>query len=141
MQESKIWKVQQVLTDWILLKKTDLANLKYNVDKLDIDKLQNVPNNFNNLYVMTIYIYIIQHIYIYIYYVYVYAYIYIYIYIKPDITNLATITDFTAVEKKITSVSNLVKILTMAQALGKLKIKLLLIMIMINILQLENLIR
>ena len=58
MQESKIWKVQQVLTDWILLKKTDLANLKYNVDKLDIDKLQNVPNNFNNLYVMTIYIYI-----------------------------------------------------------------------------------
>ena len=133
--------MQQVLTDWILLKKTDLANLKYNVDKLDIDKLQNVPNNFNNLYVMTIYIYIIQHIYIYILCICICIYIYIYIYIKPDITNLATITDFTAVEKKITSVSNLVKILTMAQALGKLKIKLLLIMIMINILQLENLIR
>ena len=81
MQESKIWKVQQVLTDWILLKKTDLANLKYNVDKLDIDKLQNVPNNFNNLYVMTIYIYIIQHIYIYIMYMYMHIYIYIYIYI------------------------------------------------------------
>ena len=105
-------------------KKTDLANLKYNVDKLDIDKLQNVPDNFNNLYIMTIYIYI-----------------YIYIYIKPDITNLATITDFTAAKNKITNVSNLVKILTMTQTLGKLKIKLLLIMMMINILQLENLLR
>ena len=47
-------------------KKTDLANLKYNVDKLDIDKLQNVPDNFNNLYIMTIYI------------IYIYIYIYIY---------------------------------------------------------------
>ena len=30
-------------------KKIDLANLKYNVDKLDIDKLKNVPTNLNNL--------------------------------------------------------------------------------------------
>ena len=31
------------------LKKTDLANLKSNVDKLDTDKLKNVPNNLSNL--------------------------------------------------------------------------------------------
>ena len=30
-------------------KKTDLANLKSNVDKLDIDKLKNEPNNLSNL--------------------------------------------------------------------------------------------
>ena len=30
-------------------KRTDLANLKYNVDKLDIDKVKNVPTNFSNL--------------------------------------------------------------------------------------------
>ena len=29
--------------------KTDLANLKSDVDKLDIDKLKNVPSNLNNL--------------------------------------------------------------------------------------------
>ena len=29
--------------------KTDLANLKSDVDKLDIDKLKNVPTNLNNL--------------------------------------------------------------------------------------------
>ena len=33
----------------ILLKKTDLGNLKSDVDKLDIDKLRNVPNNLSNL--------------------------------------------------------------------------------------------
>ena len=32
----------------ILLKKTDLANLKSD-DKLDIDKLKNVPSNLSNL--------------------------------------------------------------------------------------------
>ena len=32
-----------------LVKKADLANLKSNVDKLDIDKLKNVPTNLNNL--------------------------------------------------------------------------------------------
>ena len=30
-------------------KKTDLANLKSDVDKLDIDKLKNVPSSLNNL--------------------------------------------------------------------------------------------
>ena len=30
-------------------KKTDLANLKSDVDKLDIDKLKNVPTNLSNL--------------------------------------------------------------------------------------------
>ena len=29
-------------------KKVDLASLKCNADKLDIDKLKNVPNNLNN---------------------------------------------------------------------------------------------
>ena len=32
-----------------LLKKVDLASLKSNADKLDIDKLKNVPTNLNNL--------------------------------------------------------------------------------------------
>ena len=30
-------------------KKVDLVNLKSNVDKLDIDKLKNAPNNLSNL--------------------------------------------------------------------------------------------
>ena len=30
-------------------KKTNLVNLKYDVDKLDLDKLNNVPNNSSNL--------------------------------------------------------------------------------------------
>ena len=34
---------------WILLKKTDLPNLKSDVDKLDIGKLKNVPSNLSNL--------------------------------------------------------------------------------------------
>ena len=32
-----------------LLKKTDLANLKSDVDKLNIDELKNVPSNLNDL--------------------------------------------------------------------------------------------
>ena len=32
-----------------MLKKTDLANLKSDADKLSIDELKNVPNNSNNL--------------------------------------------------------------------------------------------
>ena len=32
-----------------LAEKVDLANLKSNVDKLDIDKLKNVPTNLSNL--------------------------------------------------------------------------------------------
>ena len=41
--------MQQVLIHRILLKKTDLANLKSDVDKLDIGKLKNVPINLSNL--------------------------------------------------------------------------------------------
>ena len=40
--------MQQVLIHRILLKKTDLANLKPDIDKLDNDKLKNVPSNFSN---------------------------------------------------------------------------------------------
>ena len=50
-----------------------------------------------------------------------------------NITNLATMTAPTAVENKITNVSNLVKKTGYKKKLVKLKIKLLLIMIMINI--------
>ena len=41
--------MQQILIHQILLKRTDLANSKSNVDKLDIDKLKNVPTNLKNL--------------------------------------------------------------------------------------------
>ena len=41
--------MQQVLIHRILLKITDLASLKSDVDQLDIDKLKNVPNNLSNL--------------------------------------------------------------------------------------------
>ena len=33
----------------LLLKETDLVSLKFNVDKLDIEKLKNVPSNLSNL--------------------------------------------------------------------------------------------
>ena len=56
----------------------------------------------------------------------------------PSINNLAT-TALTAVENKISDVSNLVKKLTITQQLMKLKRKLL-ITVMINILLLQNLI-
>ena len=39
----------QQLIHHLLLKKTDLANLKSDVDKSDIDKLKHLPTNFNNL--------------------------------------------------------------------------------------------
>ena len=32
-----------------IAKKVDLASLKFNVDKLEIDKLKNVPTNVSNL--------------------------------------------------------------------------------------------
>ena len=32
-----------------IVKKVHLANSKFNVDKLDIDKLKNVPTNLSNL--------------------------------------------------------------------------------------------
>ena len=38
-----------MLIHHILLKKTDLVNLKSDADKLDIDKLKNIPNNLSNL--------------------------------------------------------------------------------------------
>ena len=57
----------------------------------------------------------------------------------PSINNLAITTALTAVENKISDVSNLVKKLTITQQLMKLKRKLL-ITVMINILLLQNLI-
>ena len=39
----------QLLIHQHLLKKVDLANLKSNVDKLDINKLKNVSANLRNL--------------------------------------------------------------------------------------------
>ena len=41
--------MQQELIHHLLLKKTDLANLKSDVDQLHIDKLKNVSSNLNNL--------------------------------------------------------------------------------------------
>ena len=41
--------MQQELRHHLLLKKTDLANLKSDVDKLDIDELKNVPSGLSNL--------------------------------------------------------------------------------------------
>ena len=38
-----------MLIHQILLKKTDLASIKSDVDKLDIEKLKNVPTNLSNL--------------------------------------------------------------------------------------------
>ena len=50
----KIYNKQQVLIYQILLKKTDLTNLKSDVDKLSIEKLKNVPSILNNLKVKLI---------------------------------------------------------------------------------------
>ena len=41
--------MQQVLTHKILLKINDLADLKSDVDKVDIDKLKNVSSNLSHL--------------------------------------------------------------------------------------------
>ena len=40
---------QVLLIHQFLLKRTDLANLKSDTDKLYIDKLKTVPNNLSNL--------------------------------------------------------------------------------------------
>ena len=48
MQQTQILKMQQVLIHCIFLKKTGLANLKSDVDKIDIDKLKNVPTDLSN---------------------------------------------------------------------------------------------
>ena len=47
IQQKQILKMQQVLIPRILLKQTNLANLKS--DKLDIDKLKDVPTSLTNL--------------------------------------------------------------------------------------------
>ena len=47
MQQKQILKIQQVLIEQNL-KKVNLANLKSDVDKLDIYKLKNVPSNISN---------------------------------------------------------------------------------------------
>ena len=41
--------MQQGLVHRVLLKKADLAHLKSDVDKVDINKLKNIPNNLINL--------------------------------------------------------------------------------------------
>ena len=41
--------MQQVLIHYLLLKKTDLAHLKSDLDKLDCNELKNVSSNLNNL--------------------------------------------------------------------------------------------
>ena len=41
--------MQQELIHHLLLKKPHLVSLKYVADKLDIDKLKNVPTNLSNL--------------------------------------------------------------------------------------------
>ena len=41
--------MQRELIHHLLLKKVDLTNLKFGVDKLDIDKLKSLPTNLNNL--------------------------------------------------------------------------------------------
>ena len=41
--------MQQVFTHRVLLKKNDLDKSESEVDKLDIDKLQNVPSNLSNV--------------------------------------------------------------------------------------------
>ena len=101
-----------------LLKKGDLANLKSNVDKLDIDKLKNVPtdlsylkNKIDKLLPALIFLSKLSDVVE-------------YDVVKkdvhnakiknikdkiPDITDLAPTTALTAVEKKIHNVSNLVK--------------------------------
>ena len=74
-------------------KETDLASLKYYVDKLNIDKLKNVPTNLRYLksevYKLGVDKYFEDKIH--------------------DITNLATTSAVTAVENKMPNVSNLVQ--------------------------------
>ena len=49
MQQKQILKIQQVLIRRILLKSTNLTNLKSDVDKSDIDRLKSVLSNLCNL--------------------------------------------------------------------------------------------
>ena len=41
--------MQQEFMHHFLIKKTDLANLKPDADKLDTDKLKNIPTNLSNV--------------------------------------------------------------------------------------------
>ena len=41
--------MEQVLIHLILIKSTDLADLKHDVNKLGIDELKNPPSNLSNL--------------------------------------------------------------------------------------------
>ena len=133
--------------------KTDLANLRSDVDKLDTDKLKNVPTNLSNLKSKVdnldvdklvsvpvdlsklddlvkndvvkkdAYNAKIRNIEDKI----------------PDITKLATTTALTAVENKIPNVSNIIKKTDFNTKINEIEKKLL-IMIMVNILLLTNLI-
>ena len=106
----------------IFAKKVNLANLKSNVDKSDIDKFENVSTNLTNLKIKVKKLDVDK--------------------LVPVPADLSKLCDAVknCVENKIPNVSNLPKKLTKTQKLVKLKIKLLLIMNMINILLLQNLI-
>ena len=49
MQQKQILKKESGVDTSKFSKKLDLANVKSNVDELDIDKLKNVPTNFTYL--------------------------------------------------------------------------------------------
>ena len=117
------------------LKKADLASLKSDVDKLDIDKLKNVPSDLSSLKSKVDKLDVYN--------------------IKPIPADLKKLSDFVkkrVVKKDVydelvkkvnailtTDTTDLVKKLATTQKLMKLKTKLLL-MIMINILLLKNLV-
>ena len=134
--------------------KTNLANLKIEVDKLDVDKLAPVPADLsklsnvvnNEVFKKTEYDAKIKNIEDKIPDISTLATKVILIQkineVKnkiPSITGLATTSALTTVENKIPSISNLVKKQIMIQKLLKLK-RNLLIIIMISILLLQNLI-
>ena len=134
--------------------KTNLANLKIEVDKLDVDKLAPVPADLsklsnvvnNEVFKKTEYDAKIKNIEDKIPDISTLATKVILIQkineVKneiPSITGLATTSALTTVETKIPSISNLVKKQIMIQKLLKLK-RNLLIIIMISILLLQNLI-
>ena len=49
MQQKQIYKNATGVDTSDVAKKIDLANLKFDVYKLDIDKLKNIPSNLSNL--------------------------------------------------------------------------------------------
>ena len=90
---------------------TNLSNLKNKADQLHLDKLVLAVVDLSKLIDV----------------------------VKDDAVTKDVDNALTAVENKISNVSNLIKKLTIRQKLVKLKKELLLIMIMINILLLKNL--